>query len=245
VSKIFAGILNLAVLAAISLDVQAVERHHEGSYVRGNGQGGTYSRDVVREKGQRSATTNWTNNQGGQGSATHERTWNKDTGTRTSSRSATRPNGKTATWNKESQKTDTGRTAHGEGTNFRGQEVNMDRTVTKNGDGTRSVDSTWTNETTGKSVNIDKTVTKTDDGRISTGTYTTGAGNTGTVSGSTTHDGQGGTTHTNTFTNQDGENRTHTTTVDRSGTGATRSTSVTGFDGETRSRTLTNSPTTP
>ncbi len=242
-NKLSLTILTLAIATLPALDAAAKERVKHGDYKRGNGQQGTYERRVNKERGQRSSSTEWTNAQGGQGSAHHERTWDKASGTGSSSSAVTRPNGSTATFDKSTQKTEDGHSTQGQGTNFRGQDVTMDRAVTNNGDGTRDVNATYTNQETGKSMTVDKTISNTENGTASSGTYSTGAGKTGTVSGSTNHEG-GVSTRNTTFTDDaTGAVRSQDVEVDRTGPGTTRSATVTNQQGETKTRQLSTAPT--
>jgi hypothetical protein len=195
----------------------------------------------VRERGSLSRDTSWQNANGRSGSATLDRTRDREAGTWSSERSATRGNGDTATWSKSGQKTDTGAVVHGEGSNFRGQDVSMDRSITKNDDGSRSVETTRLNETTGKTLTTDKTVTPTADGYSSSGSYTTGSGKSGTTSGSLTRT-DSGYSRSNSATNSEGQTANHSIEVNHADGSVTRTVTGTRFDGETRTHSTTVTP---
>lgn len=222
-------------------DAAARERSHSGTWQNSHGGSGTYQRHTERERGSLARDTTWQTSNGRSGSATLDRSWDRETGTGSSSRSVTRANGDTATWNKTGQKTDSGAVVHGEGTNFRGQEVSMDRTLTRNDDGSRSVEATRVNETTGKRLSTEKTVTPTENGWTSSGSYTTGSGKTGTTQGSLTRTDDGY-TRASSATNSDGQTATRTVEVTHADGSTTRSVSTTGFNGETHTHSTTVTP---
>lgn len=99
---------------------------------------------------------------------TYEKQVTKTPGHTTSTEKATRANGKTATRTIDSQRTDTGRTTHGETTGFNGKTATYDSTRTKTENGfTREVEATGPN---GRTATKDITVTK--EGNTTTRTVT-------------------------------------------------------------------------
>lgn len=241
---VFAALAGALVLASTlhAGDAAARERMRSGTWQNSHGGSGTWQRNTVRERGSLSRDTTWQNANGRSGSASLDRSYNREAGTWSSERSVTRGNGDTATWSKSGQKTDTGAVVHGEGTNFRGQDVSMDRSITKNDDGSRSVETTHVNETTGKSLATDKTVTPTENGWTSSGSYTTGSGKTGTTSGSLTRTDDGY-ARSRSATNSEGRTASRTVDVTHADGSATRSVTTTGFDGEAHSHSTTVTPT--
>jgi hypothetical protein len=223
-------------------NAEARQRQRSGTWQNSHGGSGTYQRNTAREPGSLSRESAWQNANGRSGSSTLQRERDRQAGSFSSERSVTRGNGDTATWNKSGQKTDTGAVVHGEGTNFRGQDVNMDRSITKNDDGSRSVQTTRVNETTGRSLATDKTVTPTENGFTSSGTYITGSGKSGTTSGSLmrTEDGM---VRNQSATNSDGQTASRTVDLTHADGSATRAVTTTGFDGETHSHSITVTPT--
>jgi hypothetical protein len=223
---------------------EARERQGGGSWQNSRGGSGTYQRHTAREPGSLDRETRWQNANGRSGAASLNREHNREAGTWSSNRSVTNGNGNTATWNKSGQKIDSGAVVHGEGTNFRGQDVSMDRAISKNDDGSRSVETTRVNATTGKSLTTDKTVTPTTDGYASTGSYTTGSGKTGTTSGNLVRT-DSGTTRTNSLTTSERQTASRVMDVMRTDGSATRTVTSTGFNGEvhTHSTTVTPEPT--
>lgn len=222
-------------------NANAFERHRSGAWQNSRDGSGTVQRDSVRTRKTLDRNTNWTNANGGSGSSQLHRERDPQAGTWASNRSVTNARGQTATWNKSGQKTETGATVHGEGSNFRGQEVSMDRSITNNGDGTHSVDSTWTNETTGKSLSTDKTISKTETGYASSGSYTTSGGQSGTTSGSLTRT-EDGYTRSSSLTSSGGQTASKDVEVIVEEGSATRSVTTTGLNGQTNTRSATYTP---
>jgi hypothetical protein len=218
-------------------DAAARERQRAGTWQNSQGGSGTWQRNSSRERGSLTRDTTWQNANGREGSASLNRQRDREAGTWSSERSVTRGNGDSASWNKSGQKTDTGAVVHGEGTNFRGQEVSMQRSITRNDDGSRSVTTSRVNETTGKSLTSDKTVTPTENGWTSSGSYTTGS-TAGSLS--RTEDGY---VRDHSVTNSAGQTASRAVDVTRADGSATRTVTTTGFDGETRSRSTTFTPT--
>ena len=138
---VLSGMLLAASLLTVG-SAEARKRQGGGSWQNNRGGSGTYQRHTTREPGSLSRETGWQNADGRSGAASLNREHNREAGAWSSDRSVTRGNGDTATWSKSGQKTDTGAVVHGEGTNFKGQEVSMDRAITKNDDGSRSVETT-------------------------------------------------------------------------------------------------------
>ena len=222
-------------------DADARERSRSGTWQNSHGGSGSYQRNTVRERGSLSRDTTWQNANGRSGSASLDRSHDREAGSWSSGRSVTRGNGDTASWNKTGQKTDTGAVVHGEGINFRGQDVIRDRSITKNDDGSRSVETTRVNETTGKSLGTETTVTRTNDGWSSAGSYTTGSGKTGTTAGSLTRTDTGY-ARTNSATTRAGQTASRDIDVTHADGSVTRTVTGTGFDGETRTHSTTVTP---
>lgn len=241
--RIAAALAGALVLASTlhAGDADARERSRSGTWQNSHGGSGSYQRNTVRERGSLSRDTAWQNANGRSGSTSLDRTRDREAGTWSSNRSATRGNGDTATWSKSGQKTDTGAVVHGEGTNFRGQDVSMDRSITKNEDGSRSVETSRVNETTGKSLTTDKTVTRTEVGWSSSGSYTTGSGKTGTTAGSFTRT-EDGYARDRSMTNSDGQTASRSIDATHADGSVTRTVTGTGFDGETRTHSTTVTP---
>lgn len=236
----------IGVLAVSSLlqagSAEARGHLRAGTWQNSYGGSGSWQRNTTRQPGSLNRETAWQNANGRSGSATLQRERDRAAGAWSSARSVTRGNGDTATWNKSGQKTETGAVVHGQGTNFRGQDVSMDRAITKNEGGSRSVQTTRVNETTGNSLATEKTVTKSEDGLSSSGSYTTGSGRSGTSSGSLarTEDGY---TRSQSATNGDGQTASHTVDITHADGSATRTVTTTGFNGETHSHSTTVTPT--
>ncbi|WP_310447059.1 hypothetical protein [Thiobacillus sp.] len=233
------GLLAGALMSAPA--AEARERQGGGSWQNSRGGSGTYQRHTAREPGSLNRETSWQHADGRSGASSLNRERNREAGSWSSDRSVTRGNGDTATWSKTGQKTDSGAVVHGEGTNFKGQDVSMDRAISKNDDGSRSVETTRLNETTGKSLSTDKTVTPTADGYVSTGSYTTGSGKTGTTSGSLVRT-DSGTTRTNSLTTSEGQTAGRVMEVTHADGSATRTLTSTGFNGETHTHSTTVTP---
>lgn len=237
---VLTGVLVLA-SALHANDADARERSGSGAWRNSHGGSGSYQHHTVRERGSLARDTSWQRAHGRSGSATLERSRDRATGTGSSSRSVTRANGDAATWNTTGQRTDSGAVVHGEGTNFRGQDVSMDRTLTQNDDGSRSVETTRVNEITGKRIATDKTVTPTENGWTSSGRYATGSGKTGTTQGSLTRTDDGF-TRAGSATNSEGQTASRTVDVTHADGSTTRSVSTTGFNGETHTHSTTVTP---
>lgn len=240
---VFAALAGALILAFTlhAADAEARERNRSGTWQNSHGGSGTYQRNTVRERGSLSRDTSWQNANGRSGSSSLDRGWDREAGTWLSDRSMTRGNGDTAAWSKSGQKTDTGVLVHGEGTNFRGQDVSMDRSITRNDDGSRAVETTRINEATGKSLTTDKTVTPTENGWASSGSYTTGSGKSGTTQGSLTRT-DSGFTRSNSATNSEGQTANRTVDMTHGEGSGTRTVTSTGFAGETHSHSTTVTP---
>ena len=237
---VLSGMLLAASLLTVG-SAEARERQGSGSWQNSGGGSGTYQRHTTREPGSLSRETGWQNAGGRSGASSLNRERNRKAGSWSSDRSMTRGNGDTATWSKSGQKTDSGAVVHGEDTNFKGQAVSMDRAVTKNDDGSRSVETTRLNETTGKSLTTDKAVTPTTDGYASSGSYTTGSGKTGTTSGSLTRT-DSGFTRSNSLTTSEGVTASRVLDVTHADGSATRTVTTTGFGGETHTHSTSVTP---
>lgn len=236
-----AALAGALVLASTLHAGTADARERSRTWQNSHGGSGIYQRNTVREHGSMSRDTSWQNANGRSGSSSLDRARDHEAGTWLSERNVKRGNGDTASWSKSGQKTDTGAVVHGEGRNFRGQDVSMDRTITQNDDGSRSVETTRVNETTGKSLTTDKTVARTEDGYSSTGSYATGSGKTGTTAGSLMRTDTGY-TRSNSATNSEGQTANRTVDMSRDDGSVSRTVTGTGFDGETRMRSTTLSP---
>lgn len=231
----------LLVPALHSLDAEARERQRSGGWQTSKGGSGTWQGTATRERGSLNRESTWQNANGRSGSATLNRERDRAAGTWSSEREVTRGNGESASWRKSGQKTETGAVVHGEGTNFRGQAVNMDRTLTRNDDGSRSIETIRTNESTGKNLTSEKTVTPTDSGWSSSGSYSSSTGKSGTTAGSLTRT-DSGYARSQSATNSEGQTASREIDVTRADGSATRSVTTTGFNGETRSHEVTLTP---
>lgn len=240
--KAWALVMVLLVPVLHSMDAEARERQRAGNWQTSKGGSGSWQGSVVRERGSINRESSWQNANGRSGSATLNRERDRAAGTWSSGREVTRGNGESASWRKSGQKTETGAVVHGEGSNFRGQEVNMDRTLTRNDDGSRSVETIRTNETTGKSMTSEKTVTPTDSGWSSSGSYASSTGKSGTTSGSLTRT-DSGFARSQSATNSEGQTASREVEVMRADGSATRSVTATGFNGEVHSREVILTPT--
>jgi hypothetical protein len=126
------------------------------------------------------STSGTTTGKRGTGSFVKNKTWDKTTKSGSYSSSKTLPNGKTVSKSGTVTKNADGSyLKHGTITGPDGKVATIDKTITKNADGTRTVHGTVAGPD-GKTTTIDKTIQKTDTGRVSTGSYTTSDGKTGT-----------------------------------------------------------------
>jgi hypothetical protein len=130
-----------------------------GSYDSSRYGNGTFTQSVTRSPGSAQRSLSWTNANGGTGSHTATNTWNSTAGTGTHQASTTYANDKTSSSQGAWAKTGTGDYSYsGTHTGVNGQVTDVSRTVT-NSDGTKTVDSTYTNAATGKSSTVDKSIT--------------------------------------------------------------------------------------
>lgn len=231
----------LSVPALHSVGAEARERQRAGTWQTNQGGSGSWQGSVLRERGSVSRESSWQNANGRSGSAMLNRERDLAAGTWSSAREVTRSNGDTASWHKSGQKTETGAVVHGEGTNFRGQAVTMDRTLTHNDDGSRAIETIRTNEFNGKSLTSDKTVTPTHSGWSSSGSYSSSTGKSGTTAGSLTRT-DSGYARSQSATNSEGQTASRDVAVTRAEGSATRNVTTTGFNGEKRSHEVTLTP---
>jgi len=252
-SLISAGALLSAVSAQARPDGTVTR---SGSYSTLHRGSGTFSQSVTHSPGSTDRSTTWTNSSGGTGTHTASNTWNSSSGTGTHQSSTTYANGKTSSSQGDWTKTGTGDFSYtGTHTGVNGQTTDVSKTVT-NSDGTKTVDSTYTNPTTDKSSTVDKTITNSD-GTKTVDTTATGP-NGKTVTSDQTYDKtSNGWTETGTVTGPNGGTSTDNKTVSFSNNGngtvtRTATGSVTGPNGnvkqfgnsETYTKTYTPSSTT-
>jgi hypothetical protein len=132
--------------------------NRSGTYQRLNGGSGTFNQSVTRTPGSATGSTTWTNAKGGTGSHTFDNTWNKSTDTGTHESSTTYADGKTSSSQGDWTKTGTGAADYtGTHTGVNGQTTDVSKSVS-DVSGVKTVDSTYTNPTTGKSSTVDKTI---------------------------------------------------------------------------------------
>lgn len=201
VSKLLLCALALSILAAPSM---AAERERSGSFQGREGASGTFEKKMNRDR----ETKSWTGN-----------------------RTTTTAEGKTATIQRQGQKTDTGYQANATRTGYNGNTQTIDKSVTKTESG-YAVDKTVTGQN-GNIYNATKDVTKTDTGWSANGTYNTSTGHSGTVtqSGGKTADGYAVKTQT---TNDAGQGWTRDTFYNRDGSTVKRDVTQTGPQGNTK-----------
>ena len=108
-------------------------REHTGETT--DDRGATLDRDVQRDDGTVEKTAKYTSPSGQVSTRTATRTLDKSTGTVTGSAKTTLANGKTASSNFTSVKTDTGRTTTGQITGFNGKVSNYQSTTTRTANG--------------------------------------------------------------------------------------------------------------
>lgn len=206
-----------------------------GTYTNRAGQTGTWQKNVERGNGTVNKNLKWNNPQGGQGASQVQRSWDRSTGTGSSTRTTTNAQGQTATTNKTYTKNEDGsRTVQTTRTGFNGKTTTSDKVYTRNPDGTISINKTVTGPN-GGTVNTNSVVTKTDDGWTRQGTYTDSRGGYGTYTQTGTKTDDGHTVDT-TVTNGQGQtwNRSADYTHDGEGNFG-KAVTQTNPRGETRS----------
>ena len=231
------GVMTAVILIA-AVPAEAKGRQKSGSYSTSGGKSGTFQRSVNREsRGNVSKNTSWTNQDGQSGSKTRSRTWDKDSGTGTYERSFSGADGKERYASGTIAKTDTGFTSTGTRTNASGETLDVNRTVTRNEDGTVSVNKVVTNDE-GENRTVNKTVTKTEDGRTVTGDYTGFSGNSGTFEKSVSRK-DGVKTVSSSAVNAEGETASRLKTVTKDDGAVTREVTTTNFEGDTNTQSQT------
>jgi len=207
-----------------------------GTYQTQRGGSGTFDQSVNRAPGSATGTTTWTNPRG-TGSHFFNNTWNKSAGTGTHESSTIYTNGKTSSSQGDWTKTGPGAASYtGTHTGVNGQTTDVSKSVTAS-NGTKTVDSTYTNPTTGKSSTVDKTITGSGDSRQVDTTATGANGKTVTSDQTYTKTGSGF-SQTGTITGPNGQTSTDTRDVNYSRatngeTTRTASGSVSGPNGKT------------
>lgn len=139
----------LIILSVIgfSYTASAEERNRSGSYQTERGSG-SWQNKVNRDgKGNLSGETNW-QNQRGEGSSVRNRNFDSETSTGTSSRVTTNAQGNTATTEKSftGNQDGTGGTLSGSRTGYSGATQDINKTYTKNEDGSVTVDNSISGE---------------------------------------------------------------------------------------------------
>ena len=163
------------VLAFTNTSSAAVKTHsRSGSYQNSKGGSGTFNQTTVRSPGQVTREGTWTNQNNGVGQHEGLRTWDKTTGTGTVSASTTRPDGKTTSRTGTIAKTGDN-TFHNEGilTGANGKQATYDTTTTKTDSG-RSTTGTVTGPQ-GNQRTLNSEVSKLGNGETSRDTTLTGA----------------------------------------------------------------------
>lgn len=235
---IWFGLLAVVFSFALSFPAEAKERKRSGSYSNSEGKSGTFERTVSRDgQGNVSKSRTSTNQDGKTATRSKERTWDKETKTGTYNSSSTGPHGAQRSASGTITKTDTGFTSTGTRVNAKGETSSVNRTVTKNEDGTVLVNKVVTNAA-GESRTMDKTITKTEDGRSVTGSYSSTDGKSGTFQKDVSR-ADGVKTVSSSVTNQDGQTATHQATVTHADGTITRNVTNAGFDGQTVTKTQT------
>lgn len=212
----------------------ARERSRSGSY-QGKRSKGTFQQNTSRSKGKAAKGTTWQSEKG-QGTRQSQKAWDKETGTGTYSSSTTGPDGKSASRSGTVVRNEDGTySAKGQVTGPKGNVAEVDKTITKNEDGTRSVQTSYTGSQ-GKTATVNKTSQKTEAGREVTGTYSTGAGKSGSFQSSSTVS-DGSIVKSQSLTNQDDKVVQRSVETSVEGHTATRNVEMVGPEGETNSNT--------
>lgn len=192
---------------------EARSRTRTGQFETSRGRSGTYVENTRREPGSLHRDRTVTTSKGRTASQNVDRTWNRETGSGSFTRTQTGPHGKSRTVAGTAART-------GEGT------LNTEGTIQRKNGATGSF-STSTQQMA--------------NGRSTAGTYTTAQGNTGTINRTTVRDGNTATT-SSVVTLPNGSARSASTTTTVQDGVATRTHTVTSPAGETRSRTVTATP---
>ena len=168
-----------------------------GTFQTQRGGSGIFNQTVTRTPGSATGGTNWTNARGDTGDHSLSRIPGiESTGTGTHDSSTTYANGKTSSSQGDWTKTGNGSASYsGTHTGVNGQTTDVSKTASDT-NGVKTVDSTYTNPTTGKSSTVDKSISGNQVTTTATGpngktttsdqTYTksgTGYTQTGTVTG--------------------------------------------------------------
>lgn len=222
------------VLSFVVAEVSAGGRVRSGSY-QGPRSSGTWQQRVERTPGQVQRSTTW-QNQRGQGSRVSTKYWNKESGTGDYSATTTLGNGRTLS--RQGTVTRNGQgsyTVDGTRTGPNGKVTNVKKTLARNADGSTAVHSAYTGPQ-GKTKNIDSTIQRTAQGRAVSGTYATSGGKSGTFDSKVTRT-ENGLVKEQSLTNQDGRNWHRNIIRTRQGNTITRQAEVTNALGQTRSHT--------
>jgi hypothetical protein len=87
----------LSAVLLVTATAHAAERQRSGTYQTSRGRSGTWQQNVERNYGYLKRDTQWTNQDGGTGTRTVEKHWDRETRTGDRTATTTLPNGKTFT----------------------------------------------------------------------------------------------------------------------------------------------------
>lgn len=224
----------IVVLLLLHVDVFAGERSRSGSY-QGRRTGGTWQQQIHRTRGHSDRSATWQNERG-QGSRMTERKWNREAGTGSYASTTNRANGRHTS--REGTVTRTGEGAYaveGTRTTAKGTVIDVDKTLVRNPDGSRSLHSVYTGPE-GQSRTVDSALQKTGTGRSLSGTYSTSGGKSGSFASDVTRT-ESGVVKDQSRTNQDGQTWGRSMDRSREGSTVTRDVTVTDPHGGTRNYT--------
>jgi hypothetical protein len=164
-NKVLLSLVTAGVGASVILPVQARphpfgQHARSGTYQNSRGGSGTFTQNYSHTPGSTSGSSSFQGANGHGFTHTFNNNWNKSTGTGTHESSTTYNDGKTSSSQGSITKTGQGDYSYaGTHTGVNGQTTDVSRTSSFNSStDTRTVDSTYTNPTTGKSSTVDKSV---------------------------------------------------------------------------------------
>jgi hypothetical protein len=211
-------------------------RDNSGTYQTGRGQG-TWQRNKEGGQGYQNNSTTWQNERG-TGTRNQEATWNREDGAAQSTIQTQTAQGKTATINKEASRTgENSYETSFERTGVHGEQSSGTKSVTKNEDGSRSIDGTYTTQK-GNTVETKSSAVKTDSGLVKMGTYSTSNGKTGDFN-TVVNKESGLTIRSNSLTTSEGKTVSQTATTTLVDGAANHSVITVGPQGQSQTKTGT------